>query len=163
MKSMLPRSVVVVCLALGVPVGAASAASGFSGTIELSGAVHVSGHWTDTNEAWAGSCAAWADYKVGPSSPVGRNVPGPGGPLGAKVGGHSVSLGFVFTSYKGPGTYTRDRGAKGIEVDGHTYGPPRSYRLHVAPNGGGTLSFVHAADPLDPAKVLSGSERWTCR
>ncbi len=91
------------------------------------------------------------------------NVPGPGGPAGATVGGHQVGVGFVFVKYNGPGTYTNDPGNKGLDADGHTYGRPASYSLTVKPDGSGGLTFTNATDPLDPKKAVSGSETWTCQ
>jgi len=81
------------------------------------------------------------------------NVLGPGGPMGASVGGHSVGLAFVFTSYSGPGTYAHDSGNKGGEVDGHVYGSPASYTVQIRSQGNGTPTFSNAADPLDPSAV----------
>src|SRR5579875_1784739 len=78
---------------------------------------------------------------------------GPGGPMGASVGGHSVGLAFVFTSYSGPGTYAHDSGNKGGEVDGHVYGSPASYTVQIRSQGNGTPTFSNAADPLDPSAV----------
>jgi hypothetical protein len=146
------------------PVPASGSGGGtrvFSGSISLTGAVVVSGDWTDDAEAWAGSCQSWATQSRVGAGPL--NVPGPGGPQGASVGGHMVGLAFVFSTYAGPGSYTHDPANKGLEVDGHVYGPPSSYTLKVAPDGSGSLTFSNAANPLASSQVLSGSESWTCK
>lgn len=151
----------------GTPAAASSPGSGssgsvtFSGDLTLTGTVAATGSWTDSAEAWSGGCQNWATTSRVGAGPM--NVPGPGGPAGATVGGHEVGIAFVFTTYRGPGTYTSDPANKGLDVDGHTYGPPASYTLKVNADGSGSLTFTGAADPLDSSKVESGSETWTCR
>lgn len=138
----------------------------FSGTIQLSGEVSVSGRFTDTFTSRGERCDAYVRGVV-PATTI-WVVPAPSS--GSVVGGHLVSMTAGVpntqpsTGYHGPGTYVQPSAIVGdliVDNDSFVSGEGTKTSITVAHDGSGTLSFSGLIDTQTDA-IESGNEHWTC-